>query len=165
MDSLPSTLTKTEVRVLGTRRERRKMSSLSVRNESSFPFELKRSFWPDFNQSRIYHRVGIFTFKTLLGYARTCTEFHVENLHDSAFSMVLELTIKTDCHWRKTDSSSVTSPTNQASDGRGTGSSSLRLHFKTNVVLWGQWNSVTWIDIWNDNPQHKTTSLQSGTNR
>lgn len=36
---------------------------------------------------------------------------------------------------------------------------------KTNVALWGKWNSLTWIDTWNDNPQHKMTSVQTGTDR
>lgn len=113
MDPLPSAHTETEVRVLGTRRERRKVSSLSVRNESSFHSELRRSFWPDLNQSKIYHRVGIFIFRTLFGYAQTYTQLRIKNMHGSAFSVVLELTKKTNCHWCKTNSSSVTSPTNQ----------------------------------------------------
>lgn len=41
------------------------------------------------------------------------TQLRIKNVHGSAFSVVLELTKKTNCHWCKTNSSSVTSPTNQ----------------------------------------------------
>lgn len=67
---------------------------MSVRNESSFHPELRRSFRLDLNQSKIYHRVGIFIFENLFGYAWIYTQLRIKNVHSSAFSVALELTKK-----------------------------------------------------------------------
>lgn len=113
MDPLPSAHTGMEVGVLGTRKERRKFSSLSVRNESFSHSKLRSSFWLDLKPKQNTPQSGYIHLQNSM---QLCLDVHTTPYQKWAQECIecdAGANYKNNCHWCKTNSSSVSSPTKQ----------------------------------------------------
>lgn len=128
------------------KRKRRKFSSLSVRNESSFHPHLRKSFWLDLNQSKIYLRLGILwteSWRQMSGHTELGSK------------LWCGITKQPNAQSWQPKSSSAASPPHPAQVGEAL--AALRLHFQTLArPMWSceetathTWNepSTTWNDL------------------
>lgn len=138
------------------KRKRRKFSSLSVRNESSFHPQLRKSFWLDLNQSKIYLRLGIFASETLFrisGHKELCIQTVVWNNQNPQFpelaAQVLECSfsfspkLRWERQWQLSSETTLPRP------------------------MWScEEMAIQWLEFTHgmNHSQHEMTSLQSGTN-